>query len=485
MPVVGAPPATDATPKPATDAAAFSDADWLARAATGTLAETSSRPVALGWVDDEVLTARRAPQDLSAASSAYVPVLPDLVRRRRSGLGALLTVSAVLALAGGYTAATQLWSLDNVVPVVEEAEPSAVTAPASDVAWPAQGEGAVGIDGVTGVTASSDDAVAMASITKLVTALMVLEQQPLAAGEQGAEREITYSDRVDYWGFLARGESALNVPVGATLTEYQLLQGTLIASAGNYAEMLTRDLWPTDAEFAAAAREWLDRQGLAGITVVEPTGIDRANTADAASLIRLGEIALADPVIAEIVATEVAELPGVGEIRNTNSLLADDDTVVGIKTGGLNGHYNLLAAAEVPAGETTVRVYAVVLGQPVESLRVDETAALLEQIAAEATVPQTLPAGTTVGTVTTAWGTESGIVTTADASVLLWNGSSASAAPEIELGEARTAGATVGSATLAGPLDSASTDLTLTDDLGAPDFWWRLTHPLDLLGLAG
>lgn len=445
---------------------------------------TPRRPVALSWIDVDAVGVRRAPDDLSAAASAYVPVLPDLVprRRRRSPAGFIVTVVVLLALAGGYTAATQLWTLDNVTPVVDAAEAPTVTAPASAVSWPADGEGAVGIDGVETVAASSTDADAMASITKLIAVLMVQDEEPIALGEDGPVRDIVYADRADYWSFLGRGESALDVPVGGTLTQYQLMQGALIASAGNYVDMLIQDLWPTDEAFASAARDWLDAKGLQGITVVEPTGIDEGNSADAASLIALGKLAMADPVVAEIVAARTAQIDGVGEIDNTNPLLSDD-TVVGIKTGGLFGHYNLLAARDVAVDDTTVRVYAVVVGQPTETLRADETAELLDQIAEEAVVRQTVAAGTVVGEVTTAWGTSGELVTASDLSVLLWNGASATAEPQLELGDARDDGDTVGTVALAGPLDDATTDVRLTGDLGEPDAWWRFTHPLQLLGI--
>jgi D-alanyl-D-alanine carboxypeptidase (penicillin-binding protein 5/6) len=445
---------------------------------------TASGRIALAWVDVDAIGRRTAPPDLAAASRPYVPVLPDLVPRRKPRLGPLLTVIAVLALLGGYTAATQLWPTDGLTPTVARTDVPAPTAPASALTWPEEGVAAAGIEGIDAVAASSTDAVPMASITKLIAVLMVLDREPLEPGEQGPEREITYSDRVDYWATAGRGESALNVPVGGTLTLYQQLQGVLLASAGNYVDLITRDYWPTDEAFAAAARSWLDEHDLAGIRLVEATGIDRDDTADAASLIRLGQLAMADPVVAEIVGTTDAEIPGVGEIENTNPLLGADG-VVGIKTGGLLGYYNLLAAADVEAGDTTVRIYAVVLGQPTEALRASRTQRLLDQLADEATGTQTLASGTVVATATTAWGTRSEVVTTADASVLLWNEARATVEPSIDLTDQRDADERVGSLSLTGPLDSTTTQLALAGDLGEPDAWWRWTHPLELFGLAG
>lgn len=467
-------------------------------------APADGRRVALSWVDADALAGRRAPSDLGAASSTYVPVLPDLLpskgrspkrrstkaqpprprpAKRRAVARAVVPVAVAVVLAGGYTTAALVWPLDNVQPSVTTADAPSVTAPASEIAWPDDGIAAVGVDGVTATAASAEGREAIASITKLVSVMMVLDRDPFDAGSQGDEHEIAYSDRVDYWNFLGRGESAIDVPVGGTLTDYQLMQGALIASAGNYTVKLTREFWPTDESFASAADEWLSDNGLDGITVVEPTGIDRGNSADPASLVRLAELAMEDPVIADIVSTESVDIPGAGTIENTNPLLGDDG-VVGLKTGGLFGTYNLLAAQDVTVDDTTVRVYAAVLGQPTEALRASATADVLAQIAEEASQRQTLAAATPVGTVTAPWGTSSDVVTTADASVLLWNAATVTAETDIDLGDARSAGDTVGELRLSGPLDTASTPLTMTADLGEPDAWWRLTHPLELFGLA-
>ncbi|GAA4762839.1 D-alanyl-D-alanine carboxypeptidase family protein [Microbacterium gilvum] len=246
-----------------------------------------------------------------------------------------------------------------------------------DIRWPDSGSAAVAVaDGP--VVASSDDPVPMASISKVVTALMVLEERPLQPGETGGDYWFTEEWDAAYREYLARGESALKIPVGGMLTERQLLDGMLVGSACNYADILVASIWGDEAAFAEAAARFVDTHGLDGITMVEPTGIDPRNTATPAALIALGRLALAHPVVAEIVAQTAVDLPGAGIVENTNDLLADAG-VVGVKTGTLEGS-SLLSAKDVPDGDGgTVRVFAVVLGQPDDDARFTASRALYAQ----------------------------------------------------------------------------------------------------------
>ena len=161
------------------------------------------------------------------------------------------------------------------MPTAQSVDVAPLTASAAAPAWPAEGSAAVAVDGFEstspeGTLTSTTDAAPLASITKLVTALMVLDRQPLALGETGPEYAFTSRDRSTYWNYRARGESALDVPVGGSLTEYQMLQGLLIGSANNYAARLADQFWPTDEVFESAAADWLRTHGISGIKVVEP-----------------------------------------------------------------------------------------------------------------------------------------------------------------------------------------------------------------------
>lgn len=457
-------------------------------AAAAAAPPVDSRSYALTWVDEATITApvRTGVADLRDATVPYVTLAPDLLvdspRRALWRSGILAPLIIVLVLVCGYAATTLLWPLNAVTPTATAGEITSAAAPATEPAWPAAGAAAVSVAGFGTPASSSDDIRTIASITKVVTALLVLDEMPLDLGEQGPEFSFTAQDSVDYWSYRYRGESALDVPVGGTLTEYQLLQGMLIGSANNYADRLAGNLWPSDQVFAGAAQTWLDDHGVPDVTIVDPTGIESGNTATPAALITLAQKALQNPVIAEIVKTKTVDLPGAGEVENTNDLLADAG-VIGIKTGSLDS-FNLLSAKEIAVGDQTVRMYASVLGQPDDDARNAATRALYARLQQELQPTLAVPAGTLAGSVTTAWGENVPVVTAGDATVILWNGASATAEPTLALGESRAAGDVVGSLIVTGAVDDATVDLELDADIEGPDAWWRLTHPLELLGLA-
>ncbi len=395
--------------------------------------------------------------------------------------GILVPLVALTALVAGYAGTTLLWPLHEVPPTAQSVEFDTVPAPAATITWPSEGSASVGIAGLT-TAASITDPVSIASITKVVSSLMVLDRMPLALGEQGPEFGFTYGDSVDYWNYRRSDQSALDVPVDGVLTEYQMLQGTLLGSANNYIDRLASEIWGSDQEFAAAAEVWLRDRALTDITVVTPSGFDERNVATPAALIKLGELAMQNPVFAEIVGTRSVDLPGAGTVVNTNGMLADPG-VVGIKTGTLVG-WNLLTAKDLTIGDTTVHLFAAALNQAGDDERLALTRSLFAETEAALDAQEAAVAkGTVVGQVTTDWGEKVDVVTESDADVVLWNGAVATATTAFDLGDKRDEDATVGTLTAAGPLNTATVPLVLADDVEGPSPWWRLTHPLELLGI--
>lgn len=438
---------------------------------------------ALAWVDPaDAAAPRPAPTFVVSGTTARQVDLLSGRRRRRLRPATVVPPVLLTLMLSAYVATTLLWPLDAVQPTTRTVAVEPAAAPSARPAWPAQGEAAIAIDGVPDTLSSSASAPeSIASITKVVTALVVLDRLPLAPGEQGKTYSFTQADSADYWQYRARGESSLDVPVDGSLTELQMLQGMLIASANNYAQRLASDLFGTDAAFSAAANAYLAERGIGGITIVNPTGIEAGNTATPAALIALAERALANPVIAEIVRTPELTLPGAGTFKNGNALLSDPG-VVGVKTGTLDA-WNLLTAKDITVGGTTVRAYAAVLGQPGPDSRNEAARTLFTRIEEELQPQPSVTAGTLVGKVETLWGPDIDLVTASDATVVLWNGVSAQTSARFDLGDSREAGDTVGTFTATGPVDASTVDVQLAAEVEPPSPWWRLTHPLDLFGL--
>ncbi|MGF3054663.1 D-alanyl-D-alanine carboxypeptidase family protein [Microbacterium sp. YY-03] len=291
----------------------------------------------------------------------------------------LIAVLAVILMLGGAGSAFVAWAMAPRGATVEITEGS-ITGLHESVAltWPKNGEAAIAVGDGT-ISANSDQPLPMASISKLITVLVILEARPLSPGDQGPSFEFTWEDENAYYEAMASGLSALPVPVRGTLTQYQMLEGILIGSACNYVDYLVYDIWGSNDEFVSAAQSFLQRHSISDITMVEPTGIDYGNTATPAALIQVGRLALANPIIAEIVAKRSIELPGVGFVENTNDLLADPG-VVGLKTGTLDG-YNLLSAKDIVTTDgSTVRVFAVVMNQTSDDERFSATRSLFDQV---------------------------------------------------------------------------------------------------------
>lgn len=483
-PAVATAPAAAASPAAGSPAVAPTAPTRAARPLpSASLVRGPDRPpaAALSWVDVTRVGAGNA-----AAAAPSRALLDDVPHRSLARPGVLLPLGGVLAVIIAYGATTALWPLNAVQPVAAPVAFQPPAAPAAAAAWPATGSAAVGVAGI-GTIASAEQHAPMASITKLVTVLASLDKMPLKAGEQGPSFAFTQADSDDYWSYLRQDQSALDVPVGGSLTQYQLYEGILLGSANNYADRLAREVWGSDENYAAAANQWLSQHDLADITVVTPSGFDFGNVSTPRALIQLGQIAEKNPVVAGIVKQKSVELPGAGVVKNTNGLI-DDAGIVGIKTGtigdGADTRYNLLSAKDVTDGDAVVRIYVAALGQDSDAGRVDASRALYAGLeAALKDQPQTVDKGATLGTVDTAWGETTQVVAAESARVVLWNGASATATTKFSLGDGWKAGEKAGTLSLKGPLDSASVPLELRTALHGPSFWWRLTHPLELFGL--
>ena len=380
-----------------------------------------------------------------------------------------------------YLPMTLLAPIEPAAAQVVAEDPAAT--PAVALNWPEYGRGAVGLLGDDKLLASygAEDAYPMASITKIVTALVVLDKHPLAVGEPGPTIRMGAAD-VALRSHYANVYNAKVSPVraGVNFTERELLDLALIESAANYAGSLVHWAFGSDQEFAAAARTWLDGHGLTGITIVEPTGLDPGNSATPSALVELGRIALDHPVVKEIVGTKEERIHDVGLLENTNELLGSSG-VTGIKTGTLDeSGANLLFSAQVPTPDgSEIAIVGVVLGAPGPSHAIldADVGELLASIQSTFHVVSLTAAGEKFANYQTDWGQSATAIAETAASVVVWGDTPVEMQVNADPVGTGETGGEVGDVVFTAGEKTVTVPLKLSAPIEDPGPWWRLGHP--------
>ena len=178
---------------------------------------------------------------------------------------------------------------------------------------------------------NADAIVPIASITKLMTAMVTLDADlPLDEAIT-----ITAEDAQ-----AARSKRRARVPVGTTLTRAELLQLALMASENVAAVALGRAYPGGMDAFVTAMNAKAHELEMTGSRFVEPTGLSSDNVATAEDLARLVRAAKDYAVIAEYSTTPSAEYAIRGRrvaFANTNGLVRGHTWDIGLsKTGFIN-----------------------------------------------------------------------------------------------------------------------------------------------------
>ncbi|NEW44194.1 D-alanyl-D-alanine carboxypeptidase [Nocardia cyriacigeorgica] len=203
-----------------------------------------------------------------------------------------------------------------------------------------QARGAALAEGNTGVIVWSREAdarVPIASLTKVMTAVVVLEAGDL-------ERAVTVPQTaID--ASAAHGGSNAGLIAGEVLTARQLLYAMMLPSGCDASYALAEAYGPGREAFIAKMNATAQRLGMGNTHFTDPSGLpvpdDFSTYSTPADLVRLGRHAMANPVFREIVGTQVHDLPaGAGNRHhvweNTNDLLHQYPGTTGIKTGSTN-----------------------------------------------------------------------------------------------------------------------------------------------------
>lgn len=251
------------------------------------------------------------------------------------------------------------------------------------LAWPAVGQAAVASveDGLLARSSDNEKPRPIASMTKVITALAIMEKQPFNLGQKGQTYTITKEDIDSMVAYISEEGSVQPLLVGTKLTQYEAMQRMLMASDNNMADILVERIFGSQDAYASYANDMLKRMGLKQTVVDDASGFSPDTVSTPSEMVAIGIAALKNPVIAEIVAQREAQILGdrYPVFKNTNQLLGIDG-VIGIKTGTTNeaGSCLLFAARYTTKDGQEKTIAGVIMGDKNHDSLYSDSRKLLE-----------------------------------------------------------------------------------------------------------
>ncbi len=270
----------------------------------------------------------------------------------------ILVMAAVLAVVRLEAPTPVAAVTDTMVPTVHVAS-SPVALP-----WPSTGQAAVAVPSV-GIEVSSgpETPVPIASLTKMMTAYIVLHDHPVLVGQNGPDITMGQPDVDDFNNDTVEDEANAQVAVGEVLTERQLLEGLLVHSANNFADTLA--IWDAGsmAAFVAKMNSTAAQLGMVNTHYADASGFDQDSQSTAGDLLKVAAQDMENPTFVGIVRMSSVTLPVAGTISTYTPLLGFEG-VIGVKSGFTTaaGGCDVMAVMRTVQGVPTM-VLAAVTGQ--------------------------------------------------------------------------------------------------------------------------
>ncbi len=208
---------------------------------------------------------------------------------------------------------------------------------------------------------------AMASTTKIMTTIVILEKSDL-------DETVTVSAKAG-----GTGGSRLGLKRGDKASVRDLLYGLMLRSGNDAAVALAEHVGGSVKEFAELMNEKATELGLTNTHFVTPHGLDDANHyTTALELAKLTDYAMDNETFAKIVGTKSTTIyinNQPRQINNTNELLGVLNGVVGVKTGFTNNAGRCLVTE---TKRNNMDIITIVLGADTKKDRTKDSVNLIE-----------------------------------------------------------------------------------------------------------
>jgi D-alanyl-D-alanine carboxypeptidase (penicillin-binding protein 5/6) len=393
--------------------------------------------------------------------------------RGSSSLPIVIAIAVLFAALAGYryTRPLPALAISYTLPESTTPQPGQPNLP-----WPARGSAAVAVEGLGIVGMVGDERPQpIASVTKMMTAYVILKSKPLKLAEPGPMITTTAADIALYRRLIAQDESVVAVSEGTRITQYDMLQALLIPSGNNIGAMLAAwDSGSVDA-FVAKMNTEAKALGMANTRYVDSSGASRDSVSTAKDQLLLAQAAMANPVFAEIVNKKQAQVPVAGTIFSTDTLLGKSG-IVGVKTGWTEeAGGNFVGAAKVNVQGRALTVYSAVMNQDTLETAFAVTERLLPAIGTNLKYVKLLATGTTVAEVDTGWHSSTNIVVDGEVEFLTWPGMVVRTGIALNPLEVPIkAGADVGGVKVMAGEQQRELRLRAESAVAAPTRWWRI-----------
>ncbi len=251
-------------------------------------------------------------------------------------------------------------------PAVTPVLAATVRVPAHPVTlpWPTMGQAAIAVPSIgVDVASGPEQPVPVASLTKLMTAYVVLHDHPLTLNQPGPTITVSQADVDDYDFATVNDDSNAAVTLNEQITEEQVLGGLLVHSADNYADLLAR--WDAGSipAFVAKMNAYAVRLGMLHSHFADASGVDPGSESTASDLLKVAAPDMANAAFASMVKMPSITLPVAGTISTYTPFLGLQGTI-GVKSGftAAAGGCDVLAVVRTVQGKP-VLLLAAVTGQ--------------------------------------------------------------------------------------------------------------------------
>ncbi|OEJ35712.1 hypothetical protein BGK67_14570 [Streptomyces subrutilus] len=354
-----------------------------------------------------------------------------------------------------------------------------------ELPWPGEGQAYMAAAGLGTLGQSGEQKpVPIASVTKSMTAYIILRDHPIKKGEQGAmidvdktaETEGKKNDSVN-------NESTLDtVKEGDKISEYDAIAALMIPSANNIARLLAR--WDSGSQeaFVKKMNDTAKELGMANTTYTDPSGLDATTVSTAEDQVKLGLKLVEIETLLDITRKPSWVDPSGKKWDNWNRLVPYNDSL-GIKTGTTTkAGGNLLFAAQKKIGNTNQLIVGAVLGQhkpPIIDSVISASKQLMIGTQKALEGAPVVKKGQVVGYVDDGLGGRTPVVATADVQAIGW----ASLTVNVKLADGggkipqtAKAGTEIGVLTVGEGASQVKVPVALQSELASPGLGSKLTR---------